>query len=361
MDPAGHRPKPTLSLKKIAKELGVSVMTVSYALRPLKEGERPLCSEKTAERIRQAAEKLGYVTNRISRGIRTRKSGVVAFVEPHLSVGMKDGTDPILPLHTHPFLTGLSQALALEGLHVALVAMDEVQATKSGQLLSMLRERFFDGLVVQYGLSLEARQMIEESQMPVIYWDAGLFDESNCVNRNEFEVGTKVTRRLIELGHTRIAFAVGRGSWQLYQAGEPVHYSYAHRYEGFVAAMRERGLRPLIVKGYDPDELAAQIKKDGITGLITIARQPVLVMKIASRLGKTIPDDLSVLVCDLDPRMSITADIPGGAIYDRYQVGTKVAGLLLRRIATNGAPVPSVCIPVDEVVDGDNAGRAPGI
>ncbi|MDG1833117.1 MAG: LacI family DNA-binding transcriptional regulator, partial [Verrucomicrobiota bacterium] len=56
-------------LKDIAATAGVSVMTVSKALR-----DEPDISEKTKARIKSLATEVGYVPNHSARGLRTRKT-----------------------------------------------------------------------------------------------------------------------------------------------------------------------------------------------------------------------------------------------------------------------------------------------
>lgn len=66
-----------VSIKQIAEEASVSIMTVSRVLR--KESN---VSEVTALRIRKIADRLGYKPNRLVRGIQSGRSGIVSLVIP---------------------------------------------------------------------------------------------------------------------------------------------------------------------------------------------------------------------------------------------------------------------------------------
>lgn len=78
------------SLKDIAKHVGVSVSTVSYALN---DGPKPVATD-LKERIKSAAVELDYRPNRIARSMKTKRSGVVGVLHP--KIGPKLITWPLL-------------------------------------------------------------------------------------------------------------------------------------------------------------------------------------------------------------------------------------------------------------------------
>ncbi|HMO65783.1 MAG TPA: LacI family DNA-binding transcriptional regulator, partial [Verrucomicrobiota bacterium] len=66
-----------IRLKDIAAHAGVSVMTVSKALR-----EEPDVSAQTRARIRSLAASLGYVPNAMAQGLRSRSPRLLGLVIP---------------------------------------------------------------------------------------------------------------------------------------------------------------------------------------------------------------------------------------------------------------------------------------
>ena len=68
------------SLKDIAKHVGVSVSTVSYALN---DGPKPVASE-LKERIKAAATELDYRPNRVAKSMKTKRSGVIGVMHPRI-------------------------------------------------------------------------------------------------------------------------------------------------------------------------------------------------------------------------------------------------------------------------------------
>lgn len=69
------------TLRDIARQVGVSAMTVSRAL----SGKAQLVSSETARRCREAAEELGYVPNLMARSLRGEQLHTVVMLAEHIS------------------------------------------------------------------------------------------------------------------------------------------------------------------------------------------------------------------------------------------------------------------------------------
>ena len=75
-----ENPRSVRHIKDVARELGVSIATVSRAL------SRPhLLRPKTRERVMGAVERLGYRPNLLARGLRQGLAQAILFVAPNLS------------------------------------------------------------------------------------------------------------------------------------------------------------------------------------------------------------------------------------------------------------------------------------
>lgn len=336
------------SLKDIATAAGVSVMTASNVLRTdAGTGSRKLFSEATQKKVLGAARSLGYVPNRAARSMRTQRTGVIGFVASNFSK-----EDRVVDNYAvHPFLVGLNHVLAPTGRHVALVELDEMEL-RSGSLPLAMQERFFDALVVHYGLARQSLHALDQSRIPVVYWDSGQFSTANCVYRDELAVGRAVTERLLELGHERIAFHTGSGhNWTRYRDGEFVHFSFAQRYEGYAWVLRSANLPVLRVKGYDPAALSRQIMEKEITAVISSTILPFV--RAVALQGKQLPDALSILSCDVEGGV-FNRNAIGGAIYNRYEAGRIAADMIIRRLESSGVDAPNVVLPV-EMTDASTA------
>ena len=70
-----------VKLKDVAKAAGVAINTASSILNSRKDS---WASEETKQRVRDAAEKLGYTPNRIARGLSLGKTNTIGLIIPDL-------------------------------------------------------------------------------------------------------------------------------------------------------------------------------------------------------------------------------------------------------------------------------------
>lgn len=120
-------------LVDVAREAGVHPATASRALSPDARGE---VSAATAQRVRRAAERLGYVPNTLARGLRTSRSYVAALVVP-------DITNALFP----PIVRGAEQVLTEAGFTLVLTDTNNAAEMERSQIAS-LRAHGVDGFIV---------------------------------------------------------------------------------------------------------------------------------------------------------------------------------------------------------------------
>jgi DNA-binding LacI/PurR family transcriptional regulator len=261
--------------------------------------------------------------------------------------------------NVYPFLVGMSHHLSMHNYHVGLLEIAEFQREGGQGLPRCLQERFYDSLVIHWGLAERFASLMPLLAIPAIWWDAGLFLPKNCLDRDEAEVGRTITNQLIKMGHRRIGFMVGQRSWEQYKVGKPPHYSYAQRYESYGTVLHEHGLEEMPVIGYGVPELVAQMKKYQLTAIVTMSTASVPHVRLAANgLGWRVPKDLSVAVCDFEKRVRQAEMCVGGVSYDRYAVGRQAAEMLLELVTRRDRTVASAKF-VGEFSVGDTIDRAP--
>lgn len=97
-------PRPAVTIRDVAAMAEVHPGTVSRALN---EETRALVNLETAERVLEAAHKLGYRPNRIARGLKTSRSYTVGVLVPEITNplfppivrGIEDTHDPLILRH----------------------------------------------------------------------------------------------------------------------------------------------------------------------------------------------------------------------------------------------------------------------
>jgi LacI family transcriptional regulator len=185
-----------VTMLAIAKELKVSVVTVSKALR--NEGK---ISAATRKRVLQRAKELNYQTNWVARSLVTRRT---------FTIGL------LLPDFTHPFFSEVAKAVAEtvrpHGYHVILAYFEEDADLERSEAESLLA-RQVDGLIVasaQSGDRLGLFEDIHRRRVPFVLIDrpiAGI--AASFVGVDNEAIGRLATNHLIAQGCRRIAHLCG--------------------------------------------------------------------------------------------------------------------------------------------------------
>lgn len=205
-------------LKDIALQAGVSVMTVSKALRGA-----PDVSAATKTRIRALAQQMGYVPDRFAQALRTRKSKLFGVVISGL---------------TNPVFARVVLALeerAHELGYDVLLAHTLNNAEREEVCIRRLLSRRVDGLFISpvYRMANEARvyQELLASQTPTVVLGHTVPFCRQFVNveTDDLLASYAATAHLLKQGHRRIAFFSGPSATPWNQ----------ERFEGYRRALRE--------------------------------------------------------------------------------------------------------------------------
>jgi DNA-binding LacI/PurR family transcriptional regulator len=208
---------------KIAKEVGVSPITVTRALNGVTVYRR-LTYAKRAERIRALAERLGYRANAAARAMSTGRFNAIGYL--HSAIPHRSHVNSAL-------LHGIYEELARHNLHMTSAMLPDEQLTDDQRMPKLLRELTADGLLIDYLSSIPERmtQLIDKNHVPSIWINSKR--ESNCVYPDDLAAGRLATEHLIARGHTRISYVA---------LGTSNHYSAADRKAGYRQAMHAAGL-----------------------------------------------------------------------------------------------------------------------
>jgi LacI family repressor for deo operon, udp, cdd, tsx, nupC, and nupG len=210
-------------LKDIAAVARVSVMTVSKALR-----EEPDVSDKTRARLRALAAQMGYVPDTSAQGLRTKTTKLFGLVVPAMTN----------PVYARMVLAIEERAYELG--YDLLIAHTLNKPDREEQVLRRLLSRRVDGLFITpvYRFEAEARiyKEIAARKVPTVLLGppAPFCKNFPGVEIEEQVASYNITKHLLGLGHTKIAYFTG-----------PTSAPWAHdRFEGYRRALREAGLQP---------------------------------------------------------------------------------------------------------------------
>ncbi|WP_243065020.1 LacI family DNA-binding transcriptional regulator [Humibacter sp. RRB41] len=209
-----------VTARDVAKVAGVSQRTVSNVVNlPDRVGS------ETRKRVQAVIDELGYRPNPHARGLRTRRTGLIAFVVPELDI---------------PYFSDLARSLIPELDQRSLTLVVDQTSGDASRERAVLRggsvSATFDGVLLN-ALNLTAGDIeaAAATQPIVLLGEEDYGPSVDQVAVDGVEAAFVATTHLIESGRTRIA-ALGR---QSREAG-----TTAQREAGFVAAMEQAGLDP---------------------------------------------------------------------------------------------------------------------
>ena len=270
-------------LRDIAEKAGVSVMTVSKALRNAKD-----ISVKTKARIQQLALEMGYVPDAMAQSLRTRSTRLLGLL-------ISSSTNPIFA-RTAMALEEWAFQLGYE----LLISHNLNQPDREETCIRRMMARRVDGLfitpVYRFEQTAPIYEELKRQKSPIVILGkrAPFCGSFPAIEVDEEAASRNLTEHLIGLGHRRIAFF----------AGPQVSPSANDRLEGYKRALREAEIeyddRLLFAAGSTIDEgtrAAAQFideKSDAtaiqcVNDLVAVGVGNVLLNQ-----GIKIPQDISL-------------------------------------------------------------------
>lgn len=185
----GNRP---VTSYDVAKRAGVSQSAVS---RCYKTGAS--VSPKTREKVRIAAEALGYQPNALARSLITARSNIVAVIISNLT-----------NLYYPEVLAQISRNFSDKGIHVLLFALETEGQVE--EALEQIWQYQVDGVVAAVNLSLKQTQQFERRGIPLLFYNRHANSQAaSAICCDQAEGGSLLTQKLIDYGHKRFALIKG--------------------------------------------------------------------------------------------------------------------------------------------------------
>lgn len=271
-----------VTVKDLARDLGMSVSTVSRAFYP-----DAIVAEATRRAVLQRASELGYRPNPFAQSLITKKTQIVGMV-------VSDLTNPFYP----EVMTDLVSRLQGAGMNVMLAAANEPD--KTDEAVDLLLSYQPDLVIVlAVTLSSHAREKCDNAGAPCIFFNRlsadGLGFGISCDN---IAGGRHAADFLIDTGHRHL----------LYVSAFPGASTNIERQEGFCDRAVERGIvMPKVIEAgffsYEAGYAAGleMARTDGRIDGVFCANDILaigFIEGVQERLGLRVPDDLSVIGFD---------------------------------------------------------------
>ena len=182
-------------IKDIARDLGVSSMTVSKALRNQFD-----ISEATRKRVIKRAEELGYQPNLVARGLVTRRTYMIGMVIPDL-----------MDSFFAEVVKGAAKRIKSHGYQVVIQDYEGDANAEMGQIETLLAHSI-DGLIVASAQSNGRwlHRTLGKSKIHCVLIDRPLSGlKAHYIGVDDAEIGALATWHLIDQGCRRIAHIRG--------------------------------------------------------------------------------------------------------------------------------------------------------
>jgi LacI family transcriptional regulator len=307
-----------VNLKKLALELGLSVSTVSRALRDSHE-----IGAATKQRVRELADKLGFEPNPHASSLRKSKSRTIAVILPEIQ-------------HTFfsQVINGVEEVAQEKGYHV-LIYLTHEDAQKERDVMNLLRNGRVDGMMISVAASSTEFQHFENAQkngIPLVFFDrtCDVIDVPNIITDNS-DIAFKATTHLINNNCKRIAFLSMPQQLSIIQK----------RQDGYLKALAANDLADsanIIECGFDVEDnrkkiielLSSDNAPDGI--FASAEKLAVITYESCKELKINIPKDLKIVSFS---NLAVTAlfDPPLTTIVQpAFEMGKEAAAILFKII-----------------------------
>jgi len=278
-----------VTMKDIAREAGVSFMTVSNVI----HGNHKKVSEKTAQRVWEIIDKMGYVPNMGARALVSRTTHLIAFAYQAIrSVEARNTMED-------PFVSELVGALETEFRAAGYDMILSIFGVSDDVLETAFRWNV-DGLIVTGAKQSQCQKLLHGLNKPIAFIDSRLegSEEKPYVNVtvDDRTSAREMVRYLIEQGHRNIAFCSGMGGY----LGGPD----TERRQGYLDAMQEAGIEVpedwVIKVGVTDPELHVGFNElvkrlDDFTALFfTADRTAAYMINYLKDIGIDVPKQVSV-------------------------------------------------------------------
>ncbi|HUA92773.1 MAG TPA: LacI family DNA-binding transcriptional regulator [Terracidiphilus sp.] len=326
-------------LKDIADELGVSVVTVSRALR-----DRPDIAKETKAKILDRVKELNYRPNLMARSLVTGRSSLIGLVVPDL---------------IHPFFTEIAKSLAAalrkKNYFLIVSSSESDPQLEQDEIEHMLAHHLDCFVVASCQKDPDALRLIGDAGVPLVLIDRSFPDfPSHFIGIDDHRAGELAVEHLIQQGCSRIAHIRG-----------PMTNVGNRRAEGYRDALIRHGLQTpekyVVACGEASDSDGETRGKKAMEEVLALKPRPdgvfcfndtvaVGAMVRAIEAGLRIPKDMAIVGCG-NFHYSSKLHVPLSSVDQRSkEIGERTAKLIVALLEKPSARPRTVILEPELIV-----------
>jgi DNA-binding LacI/PurR family transcriptional regulator len=311
--------KKPVTIKDIAKMLGISKSTVSRAM-----GGRSDIHPETKQKIIDLAHELNYEPNTLAINLKQRRTNTIGVIVPET-----------INRFFARAVGGIQKRADMAGVNVMICQSNESYISEKKNIQSLVSSRV-DGLVVSISRETDRSDHFSsllQRGIPLVFFDRICEDiETSQVTTDNYEVAFEGTKHLIEQGCKRIAFVAG-----------PQHlYNSRNRFNGYVDALVKYNIpvqESLIVHStYRSDKVEEYTRyllnlpqlPDAVFAINDYAA--IEMMHIMKKSGIRIPEDIAVLGFNNENLCRFVEPSLSSIDHPAHDIGAAAADVLINHI-----------------------------
>jgi LacI family transcriptional regulator len=307
-----------VNLKKLSEELGLSISSVSKALRDSYE-----ISAETKKRVIEMAEKLNYQPNPFARGLRKRKSITIAVVIPEIANNFFSVA-----------IDGMQSVAQQKGYHV-LTYLSHEDAQNEESTVRHLQGGRVDGVIISLcadSTSVKYLHALQEEGVPIVFFDRVPEGDFPTITTDDFDSGFKATEHMIMNGCRKITYLRMNG-----------HLSITHkRMNGYLAALKKYNIPQepkMIVECSNDNDANVDIltkllkrknRPDGI--FASVEKLAIATYHACNAINLKIPEQLKVISFSNLLTASLLSPSLSTVTQPAFEIGKEAATLLIQLI-----------------------------
>jgi len=311
-----------VTMRDIARDLGLSVVTVSKVLRNHTD-----ISEATRERVLKRVREMRYQPNRAARSLVTGRSFTIGLIVPDLE---------------HPFFGEIAKAIArrirAQDYSLIIASSEEDPAIEQREVEGLMA-RQVDAIVlasVQTSADSAVFQRLAERRVPYVLVDRNYPElGANYVGVDDAAVGRVATEHLVARGCRRIAHLRG-----------PEVSTGIGRLRGYREALSRNGLRApadYVAELKSGDDRSEEHGHEAMMRLLALPVPPdgvfcyndevaIGALRAILGAGLEVPDDIALIGVDNIRFADLLRVALSSVDQNSYQIGERAAQLALKLI-----------------------------
>jgi DNA-binding LacI/PurR family transcriptional regulator len=338
-------------IRDIVNKTGFSRVTVSGVLND--RHNTMGISEETAEKVRLAAQELGYIRNELSLSMKTGRSNTIACIISTINGewGGRILEGALRHLKETPYSIRLVSA---DGFENEIEAINHIVAGRVSGL-------FVSNVNPTKAIVEKIHESLANYNIPILSNNCPEGLSPSNIDANNHGAGALAAKHLIELGHKKIAFISGCD-----------HPSNEKRKSGFIETLKAAGIEinnDYLMQGdweigptqAATESLLSKAKSNRPTAILAANHfMAAAVISKATSMGLSIPKDLSVIGITDESLCQITNPPLTTISLNEYMIGSQAMEILIDMANKPDLADQQQCylIPV-ELVERESTGPAP--